>query len=211
MEPRIKETSGNDQLKKKRNVVFILMAAVFLTFGTSPAYSHCDSYDGPVVKDALKALEKNNVKLVLKWISSDQEPEIVTLFNKTYSIRSGDKEIYSIVEKHFLETLVRLHRETEGASFTGLKPAGSTKQIIKMSDKTLSDGNIDVLLTDLSKHISSVIKEKYVHASDLYKVKDDSDLKGREYVKAYIDYTHTLEAIHDIIEHSDGNSLKHEH
>ena len=44
----------------------------------------------------------------------------------------------------------------------------------------------------------------------LDKVKNDSPGKGREYVKAYVDYTHTLEAIHDIIEQGGGNSA-HKH
>jgi len=211
METKSKKINGNDFMKKNRKGVMFLMAAAFLFFTASPVYSHCDSYDGPVVKDALMALEKNNVKLVLKWISSDQELEIISLFKKTYSLRNGDKEIYSIVEKHFLETLVRLHRQTEGASFTGLKPAGSTKPIIKMSDKTIADGNIDGLLTDLSNHAASVIGEKYRKVAGLYKEKDDSELKGREYVKAYIDFTHTLEAMHDIIDHAKSENPRHEH
>jgi hypothetical protein len=64
------------------------------------------------------------------------------LFNKTYSLKGGDKEIYEIIEKHFLETLVRLHHASEGESFTGLKPAGSAEPIIKMSDKALEEQNM---------------------------------------------------------------------
>jgi hypothetical protein len=29
----------------------------------NPASAHCDSYDGPVIKDAMRALESNNVTL----------------------------------------------------------------------------------------------------------------------------------------------------
>ena len=35
------------------------------------------------------------------------------------------------------ETFVRLHREMEGAPFTGLKAAGTTAHITVMSDKAL--------------------------------------------------------------------------
>src|SRR5690606_26263220 len=99
--------------------------------------AHCDSYDGPVIKDALKAFNENKVALVLKWIEPQHETEIKSLFEKTYALKNGDREIYQIVERHFLETLVRLHREGEGAPYTGLKPAGSTTAIVQMADKAL--------------------------------------------------------------------------
>ena len=91
-----------------------MMVAAMMVADSSPATAHCDSYDGPVVTDALKALETNNVNLVLKWIDGEQEEEIISLFDKTYGLKDGDPEVYGIVKQHFLETLVRLHRETEG-------------------------------------------------------------------------------------------------
>jgi len=196
-------------LKRRSNLKRILSAALvmlFLTIGTLPASAHCDSYDGPTIKDALKALETNNVQLVLKWIEPAQEKEIISLFNTTYSLRNGDKRVYEIVEKHFLETLVRLHRETEGAPYTGLKAAGTTKAINQLSDQALASKDIDGLLGKLNNHIGQVIKEKYEKVAALDKVKNESPEKGREYVEAYVDYTHTLEAIHDITEHGGGHS-----
>lgn len=194
---------------RRSNLKRILSAALvmlFLTIGTLPASAHCDSYDGPTIKDALKALETNNVQLVLKWIEPAQEKEIISLFNTTYSLRNGDKKVYEIVEKHFLETLVRLHRETEGAPYTGLKAAGTTKAINQLSDQALASKDIDELLGKLNNHIGQVIKEKYEKVAALDKVKNESPEKGREYVEAYVDYTHTLEAIHDITEHGGGHS-----
>ena len=190
-----------------RIMTFILL----FSFAGLPSFAHCDSYDGPVIKDALKALESNNVSLVIKWIDKKQEAEIFALFNKTYNLRKGDKQIYVIVEKHFLETLVRLHRETEGAPFTGLKPAGSTKEIIKMSDHAIVAGNVDDLLVQLNNHVNHAILEKYQKVAELSKINNTSPEKGREYVKAYIDFTHTLEAIHDIIDHEGTTASKHEH
>lgn len=48
------------------------------------------------------------------------------------------------------------------------------------------------------------------HISGTDNVKDQSIEKGREYVKAYVDYTHTLEAIHDIIDARNGEQA-HKH
>lgn len=202
----------NKEMKSKGIIISLkATAAVILLFmvtvlACTPASAHCDSYDGPVIKDAAKALETNNVNLVLKWITAEQEKEVIPLFNKTYQLKTGDKEIYAIVEKSFLETLVRLHRETEGAPYTGLKPAGTTKQIIQMTDKAIDSGNVDDFLETLNKHIDNVIREKYMKVAELSKVKNNSIVEGREYVEAYVDYTHTVEALHDIMEHGGGHA-----
>lgn len=193
-----------------KSIFSIVLISLFMLFGSVPIYAHCDSYDGPTINDATKALETNNVNLVLKWVTPEQESEIIALFHKTYSLRNGDKEIYEIVEKHFFETLVRLHREAESASFTGLKPAGTTKMIVQLSDKALENNNIDDLLDKLNTHIGKVIKDKYERVVALEKVKNDSPQKGREYVEAYVDYTHTIEAIHDIAEQGGGHPA-HKH
>jgi hypothetical protein len=193
-----------------KSIFSIVLISLFMLFGSVPIYAHCDSYDGPTINDATKALETNNVNLVLKWVTPEQESEIIALFHKTYSLRNGDKEIYEIVEKHFFETLVRLHREAEGASFTGLKPAGTTKMIVQLSDKALENNNIDDLLDKLNTHIGKVIKDKYERVVALEKVKNDSPQKGREYVEAYVDYTHTIEAIHGITEQGGGHPA-HKH
>lgn len=195
--------------KGKLQTIFSLVFGLLLMLvAILPATAHCDSHDGPVIKDAIHALETNNVNLVLKWITDEQESKIIPLFNKTYNLKNGDKEVYALVEKHFFETLVRLHRETEGAPYTGLKPAGTTKQIIQMTDKALDEGNVDDFLTKLNSHINKVIQEKYQKVSELNKVKDNSEEQGRAFVAAYVDYTHTVEALHDVMEH-DGNHSGH--
>jgi len=184
-------------LKTKLVVVIV---SILTLFSSLTASAHCDSYDGPVIMDAYKALETNNVKLVLKWIPAEQEKEIISLFNKTYALKGQDKEVYEIVQKHFFETLVRLHREAEGAPYTGLKPAGSTIQIIQMTDNALAEDNIEGFIIKLDTHLNKIVREKYQKVADLMKVKDNSTAEGRAFVAAYVDYTHTIEAIHHFIE-----------
>lgn len=181
--------------------IFLTGLFILLFFIPMIASAHCDSYDGPVIKDALKAFDKNKVELVLKWVEKEHEAEIINLFTKTYALKNSDTEIYQILEKHFLETLVRLHREGEGAAYTGLKAAGSTTAIIQMADEALAEKDINALSTKLNAHIAQVVKEKYEKAAALSKVKDTSVEQGRAYVAAYVDYTHTLEGIHAVLEH----------
>lgn len=185
----------------KRSLLIILIA---LGIGMLPqnSFAHCDSYDGPVIKDALQALENNDPALVMKWIDAKHEKEITDLFSKTMKYKSGDQEVYSLLEKHFLETLVRIHREGEGAPYTGLKPAGSTKQIIKLTDIALAENDFEGFLLKFNGHVESILKEKYEKVAQLKKVKDQSAQKGREYVAAYVNYTHTIEKMHDILVHT---------
>lgn len=185
-------------------LVYLLPMFLILWILPQNSFAHCDSYDGPVIQDAFKALDQNNVELVYKWISEDQEKEISGLFKKTLKYKNSDKEVYQLLEKHFLETLVRLHREGEGAPYTGLKPAGSTIPIVGMTDKALEDKDPESLLRKLNGHIGQVVLEKYEKAANLSKVKNESVEQGRAYVAAYVDYTHTVEALHGIIEHGTG-------
>lgn len=191
----------NYLIKKRilKSTLVLSIIAIFSLISIQPASAHCDSYDGPALIDAAKALETNNVDLILKWINADMEDEVVPLFYKTYSLRNGDKEIYEIVKKYFYETFVRLHGETEGAPFTGLKPAGATAHITVMSDKALESGDFESLLKALNNHINSQLQSKFDKTLALYKVRDNSIEEGRAYVEAYVDYTHSLEAVHDIL------------
>lgn len=188
------------QINNSFSKTSMILGLLFL-LTSIPAFAHCDSYDGPVIKDAIKALDKENVNFVKKWIEPQQEAEIIKLFNKTVSLKNKDAEIYSLVEKHFFETLVRYHRETEGAPYTGLKPAGSTEPIIQMADTSIASSNVKTLLNNLGNHIQKVITEKYEKVAALSTVKDHSVAEGRAYVAAYVDYTHTLEALEKVISH----------
>ncbi|WP_206610901.1 DUF6448 family protein [Mariniphaga sediminis] len=194
--------------RAKFSVAFASLFMLAILAGNT-ALGHCDSYDGPVITDAKEALEANNPKLVFKWISREQESEIASLFKKTIALKSGDQEIYEVVENYFFETLVRLHRETEGAPYTGLKAPGTTKKIIQMSDNAVLKGDVDDLITRLNSHVANVIREKYDKVVALNQQKNESVKAGRDYVAAYVDYTHTLEAVHSIVEH--GNDLHGAH
>jgi hypothetical protein len=201
-----KNRGARMSMRTAGTVVLLMVLTVFVGI---PAMAHCDSFDGPVIKDAQKAFKTNDVNMVLKWVNHEQEQEIISLFRKTYNLKNGDKKVYGIVEKHFLETLVRLHRETENAPYTGLKPSGSTKMIVQLGDAAIAEGSVDDLAGKLNNHIEQVVRKKYNRVASLKKVKDDSVGLGREYVEAYVDYTHTLEAIHNILEHGSGRHASH--
>jgi len=196
-------------LKTGKRIGLTLVLVLGLLTLPQTAFAHCDSYDGPVVKDALVALNNNTPALVMKWIDAKHETEITDLFNKTLKYKSGDKEIYMLLERHFLETLVRIHREGEGEPYTGLKPAKTTKPIIMLTDTAIKDQDFKGFLTKFHGHVDSILTDKYDKVAQLEKVKDQSVEQGRAYVAAYVEYTHTIEMMHDILEHTGGAHSAH--
>lgn len=166
-------------------------------------YAHCDTISGPVIMDAKKALNNKDITPVLKWVKEDAEPEIRSAFQKALTGKKKDREVS---EMKFFETLVRVHRSGEGASFSGLKPADSIDPVLIEADKALETGTVDGLNRKLSEHLSNSVQEKFNRAYTLSKNKDKSVAAGREYVDAYVDYTHYIEGLHTAIQ---GKMIHH--
>jgi hypothetical protein len=183
--------------------LFLLTAATVMFIGQGKLFAHCDTLDGPVIQDARTALEKGDVTPVLKWVKKDAEQEIRVVFDKTLAERKSNKDAADI---KFFETLVRIHRAGEGASFTGLKPSGTVEAIIAGADKALETGSIDALTQEMATHLTSGVKERFERAFELRKHKDESVEAGREYVEAYVEYVHYVEGLHDMIGGKEGHN-----
>lgn len=84
---------------------------------------HCDSMDGPVVAAARKALEKEDVNLILPYVQENASEDVKSAFAKPLRARKADPAAREVADLYFYETAVRLHAG-EGAPYTGLKPAG---------------------------------------------------------------------------------------
>ena len=178
--------------------ILVRAIVLFACYALVPAtmYAHCDTMDGPVVKDAQAALVKSDVTPTLKWVKKDAEPEIRSAFKTALSERVKGSEAKEVADKKFFETLIRVHRAGEGAPFTGLKPAGSVEPIIAKADQSLETGSVDTLTSEMSEHIVGGIKERFDNAFKKKKLKDESVEAGREYVEAYVEYVHYVESIH---------------
>ena len=50
------------------------------------AEAHYDTMDGPTVKDALKAMETDNVNYALKWVQPRYEGEVTRAFNMSMKV-----------------------------------------------------------------------------------------------------------------------------
>ena len=159
----------------------------------------------PVVQTARIALEKGDVTPLLKWVKVDDENEIRTAFQKTLAVRAKGAEAKELADTYFFETLVRIHRAGEGAPYTGLKPGEAVDPAVALADKALEAGSVDKLVDVLTKAMANGIRERFGRASETQKHADDSVAAGREFVEAYVVFTHYVEGLHAIIRASGGH------
>ena len=183
--------------------IFIVLAMGLFT--PQLIQAHCDTLDGPVVLTAMKALEKGDVTPVLKWVKKEHEGEIRDLFKKTLAVRSKGPEAKELADRYFLETLVRLHRAGEGAPYTGLS-AGPAEPIIVAADKSLETGSADHLVKHVSEAVASGIRKRFTHTLEKKKHADESIDAGREFVEAYVEFTHYVERLYN---DAKGGSTEH--
>ena len=97
---------------------------------------------------------------------------------------------------YFFETLVRIHREVEGAAYTGLKPAGTLEPPIAAADRALDSGAVDGLVKAVTDHIAAGLRERFDHTMETKKHADESIEAGREYVAAYVEFIRYVERLH---------------
>lgn len=177
-----------------RTILAGIAAVMALTFGmTQNALAHCDTLDGPVVQDAHKALEAKDITPVLKWVKAKDEKAVKAAFNKALAAKGASAEA---AHHKFFATLVKIHRAGEGAPFTGLKPAGAVEPAVAEADRALASGSADALVKLVTDDVTAGIKKRYERAAAAYKHKDESVAQGREFVEAYVEYTHYVEKLH---------------
>ena len=182
--------------------IFLIVIAVVLM--PSVVSSHCDTYSGPVITAARQALEKGDVTPVLRWVKNGDEEQITAAFKKTMVVRSKGPEAKELADNYFFETLVRIHRAGEGASYTGLKNE-PVEPIVAMSDKALETGSVDSLMDTVTADVKDGIRQRFAKALETKRTADTSVESGREYVEAYIHYVHYVEGIHAAAMSEGGN------
>lgn len=188
----------------KSFILGILFVSAFFIVSNN-AYAHCDTLDGPVVKDARMALEKGDVTPILKWVKAENESEVRGAFNFALAETSKGKEAKEKAEMKLFETLVGIHRTGEGASFTGLKPAGSVEPIVAKADEAIKIGSVDALASKMSEHLTTGMRDRFNKVVEKKKHMNDSVEAGREYVEAYVDYMHYIEGVHKAIAGTGGH------
>ncbi|MGE5294635.1 MAG: DUF6448 family protein [Solirubrobacterales bacterium] len=176
--------------------VAIVLLGMSGWFPIRRAEAHCDTMEGPVVKTAQAALEKGDVTPVLKWVKPQYEAAIREAFRKTLAVRGMGKDARDLADMYFFETLVRLHREGEGAPYTGLKPGKAAEPIVVASDKALDAGSVDGLSQEVSRLVDQGIRHRFAETLEKKRHADESVQAGREFVQSYVEFTHYVERLH---------------
>lgn len=188
----------------------VALAAVLVPMST--ALAHCDTMDGPVVTAARKALENGKVNGVLMWVTAKDEREVRDAFQHTLSVRKLGPEARDLADRYFFETVVRLHRQSEGEPYTGLKPAGTDQgKAIPAADRALASGNVTELEQLLTTSVRTGLHERFERALSARKAAPDDVQAGRAYVAAYVALMHYVETAHAIGSESHGEAPAPKH
>ena len=189
-----------------KKILFYYLVFVFLWLSSGDiVLAHCDTKDGPVVADAIKAIEKNNVNYVLKWVPQTEEKEIKDAYALTMKVRTLSAEAKELSENYFIETLVRIHRNGEGVAYTGVKPSGTPIDVkILAADKSIETGDLAPLKKVVSKNNFKELKKRFDRVIAL-KNFDVNDIEaGREYIEAYVQFFHYAEGEEEC-KHKEGH------
>ncbi len=148
---------------------------------------HCDTLDGPVVKEAMRALEKENVDIILPYVPKEGEEEVRKAFEKVVQVRKGGDVAREVADLYFFETVVRVHRAGEGAPFTGLKPAGlDVGPVIPVAEKAIASGSPDGLVDLLTDMVNIEVRHRFEHMMHLKAHAEKGVDDARDYVKAML-------------------------
>jgi hypothetical protein len=187
-------------------------ALVLMAVAPRTVSAHCDTLDGPVVKDARAALEARDVIPVLKWVRADREPEIREAFARALAVRALGPDARALADRYFFETLVRVHRAGEGAPYTGLKPAGTLVDPgIAAADAALESGRVETLVGLVTRDVERGLRERHARAVAARTHAAESVEKGRESVEAYVEFVHYAERVVAAVGGGAGEAGEHAH
>lgn len=162
------------------------------------AVAHCDTLDGPLVTLAKRALEEKNVNPVLAWVRREDEGEVRQAFEHAQAVRALGPDARALADRHFFETLVRIHRAGEGAAFTGLEPAGlDLGPAVPAADEALKTGSPEEVIKLLEEAVRAGVRARFRATTQRQGFEPNDIAAGREYVEAYVTYVHYVERLWD--------------
>lgn len=171
----------------------VLIVANFALAGSASA--HCDGVDGPVIVEARAALARQDVTPLLKWVPAAGERPVKDAFAQALAAKSRGAAAQEAGEHALFETLVRVHRESEGAPYTGIKPAGQIAPIVVAADAALEKKNADRLARHVAAQVEQAVRDKFEKAAHSQQAAGQSVDKGREFVANYVQYVHFVEEL----------------
>lgn len=176
---------------------FLVIAVIAFILPASSAIAHCDWINGPVVADARTALAKGDVTPVLRWIPASNEAEIRDAFKRTLAARSANDQAREVADQWFFETVVRIHRASEGEPFTGLKGADYEPDAgIEIADHAIEANSLADVESALTAALRTELRKRFSDVIEAKKHADESVEAGRHFVHAYAEFVHYVDGVH---------------
>lgn len=161
---------------------------------------HCDSLDGPVVTAARRALEADDVDLVLPYVPEEGEDEVRDVFDRVCLARGAGGAARDVADHLFFETVVRLHRAGEGAPYTGLTPSGlDVGPVIPLAEEAVGTGSADAVAEYLHGVLDAELEQRLDEVIALAAARHRSVADARAHVGAELGFEvychHVLRAL----------------
>jgi len=175
--------------------------------------AHCDTAEGPAVKDGRTALATGNINHALRWIPVEGEAELRDVFDKALKVRTLGTDAAELADRLFLETLVRIHRMGEGVGFTGIQPTGTQiDPVVTEADEAIALGTDAALLPMVPQERRAELDKRFQAALAVKDFDVDDVAAGRRYLAAYVSFFKYAEGEeHEHHGHEHGRELSHAH
>lgn len=161
---------------------------------------HCDSLDGPVVTAAKTALVRRDVTLVLPYVPQTGEAEVRQAFERTLRVRGKNDNLRELAELWFYETAVRIHRAGEGASYTGLKPAGLPHDTpTDLAEEAVKNDSPTALANFLKAEVEREVERRLLYVEALRAMADGDLEANRKAVEATLAFELWINSLHEHI------------
>jgi hypothetical protein len=198
---------ADEESAMHRIVLFLVLSLIV----AAPLFAHCDSVKGPVVLDAEKALAARDVTPLLKWVPASSEADIRDAFQRTLAVRGESAAAKELADRWFFETVVRIHRASEGEPFTGLKGAEvPVEEGIEMADVAIETGSLDKAEAALLAEVSRGLRARFAEVKEAKKHAAHNVDAGRHFVQSYVSFIHYVERLHQSATASSAHGVKHE-
>jgi len=209
-------SKGNPRKKRRSKLHMVpLIILSLLILSTNVTFAHCDTMDGPVIKDAKIAIEKNNINYIFKWIQPQDENELKNAFLLAMKVRILNADAMILADTYLFETLVRLHRSGEGVPFIGVKPSGSPiDEKILAADKSIELGNLSPLDGHVRNELIPELEKRFNKVMSLKEYDVNNITAGRAYVEAYVQFFKFAEGEeenHNMVHQAGSSNSGHQH
>jgi hypothetical protein len=171
----------------KKMKIGLLSLSLAVAGATTSVFAHCDTMDGPTVKDAQTALATKNVNYILKWVPQSAEADMKRVFASALKVRKQGKDARELADAFLFDNLVRIHRASEGAPFTGVKPHGTPiDERVLAADKAIETGDLAPLALLVPAEKVGELEERFQRVMSLRNYNVNDVAEGREYIEAYV-------------------------